>query len=924
MAVRSRDFVGIAEGIRSHELSTKSQIENLKGRMSELSGRRSSLNSTISYLEAAIAAAYEDTDEDGDPDYGLIASLEAQKSSTENELSGVENDLDSTGNELENKQNELEMVEEEKAQTLFEIQERARKTSNNISLAGGMYGAYAGVGGTLQNSLQTSLSSLTQAAGILGGSVDGASGGSLGGPSGSGNAASGEVGTSLGDNGSGTGPLSAFTGGYSGEALPLSASQFSTNQNQLSTPATMPNYHSGQGSINTRAPQSFSTEQGANEYALSSFGDVTAPQVTFQSADGYRSNQASQNMESQFVPTDSSAPGASSSSPGSRQHSFADWLNPYNYTEDGHYIGEEQSWGYKPYGNDTSEYAATIMTPAQQALNSYMQANNYGKGDFAAYSKNAEWQRLHKAAHPASSLVDSLKGTALARQHLTEYMYAHNYTQADFATFSRDAEWQRLHQMAYPDSGVVAALVGSELARQHLREYMNEHNYSQTDYAIYSKDPEWQRLHRTAYPTAIANGKMTKRSISVTDAGTVNAKIKDRAHEFFGHFIGGTKGTSSTEHSASRPINQILAGAYDTPASSVDSLSQKFAALKDVSVNKLSKKNLETIVDIAITNLKSKYQTTASAERFSDLTRKISFIREADVKKELGRSYSPNICGYYSPATDTIRINIDGNASVGDLLATIDHETMHLLSKTHRNVEGGVLNSDIIFGNVGMNEGITEMYSIKNMQTVNPDYVSHSYTDEVDIMKKFESICGADKLLNAYMHNDLSHIRDDVNSCAGNRKAFEKLCNDIDILHHYNYVNPYTFDAPVQRANAKLRIYQRLEQYQKGKLAASDGAKITNAPMSSPPEKTNQGSAGSSVQYRFGFGKKKQSAVTTPSAESSATKKDERRSFAASLNAGISLEQQKADADARAVRQQHNNSSSSGDPYKEELERSLP
>ena len=193
-----------------------------------------------------------------------IASLEAQKSSTENELSGVENDLDSTGNELENKQNELEMVEEEKAQTLFEIQERARKTSNNISLAGGMYGAYAGVGGTLQNSLQTSLSSLTQAAGILGGSVDGASGGgSLGGPSGSGNAASGEVGTSLGDNGSGTGPLSAFTGGYSGEALPLSASQFSTNQNQLSTPATMPNYHSGQGSINTRAPQSFSTEQGA-------------------------------------------------------------------------------------------------------------------------------------------------------------------------------------------------------------------------------------------------------------------------------------------------------------------------------------------------------------------------------------------------------------------------------------------------------------------------------------------------------------------------------------------------------------------------------------------------------------------------------------------------------------------------------------
>ena len=89
MAIRSRDFVGIAEGIKSHELSTKGKIEQLKGRILELSGRESSLNGTISYLEAAIAAAYEDTDEDGDPDYGLIASLEAEKGSAENELSEI-------------------------------------------------------------------------------------------------------------------------------------------------------------------------------------------------------------------------------------------------------------------------------------------------------------------------------------------------------------------------------------------------------------------------------------------------------------------------------------------------------------------------------------------------------------------------------------------------------------------------------------------------------------------------------------------------------------------------------------------------------------------------------------------------------------------------------------------------------------------
>lgn len=302
MAVRSRDFVGIAEGIRSHELSTKSQIENLKGRISELSGRRSSLNSTISYLEAAIAAAYENTDEDGDPDYSLIASLEAQKSSAENELSGVESDLDSTGSELENKQNELETVEEEKAQTLFEIQERARKTSNNISLAGGMYGAYAGVGGALQNSLQTSLSSLTQAASILGGSVDGASGGSFGSPSGSSNSSSGEVGTNLGNIGLQTGPLSAITGGYSGEGTPLSASQFSSNQNHLATPAALPNYHSGKGSLNPKAPQNFSSDQGSNNYAVNSFAAHESESASVLSGE-YSSSQVASGAQLAFSTT---------------------------------------------------------------------------------------------------------------------------------------------------------------------------------------------------------------------------------------------------------------------------------------------------------------------------------------------------------------------------------------------------------------------------------------------------------------------------------------------------------------------------------------------------------------------------------------------------------------------------------------------
>lgn len=301
MAVRSRDLVGIAEGIRNNELSTRGQIENLKGHISELSGRKNSLDSKISYLEATIAAVYENTDDDGEPDYGLLAILESERISADNELWDVEQDLDSSSNELESKQEKLKDVEEEKAQTLFEIQERARKTSQNISLAGGMYGAYSGVGVTLKNSLQTSLSSLTQAAGILGGHVDGGTGGR------SGSATSGRSGTAsrgidiaTGNENKRSDALIGFTGRYTGESLPLSASQFNTEQDQFITPATTSNYRLGKEKINTKPVQNFASRQDTNTYTINSFGKVLEESPVLPGVTEYLSGQESQDIYCAF------------------------------------------------------------------------------------------------------------------------------------------------------------------------------------------------------------------------------------------------------------------------------------------------------------------------------------------------------------------------------------------------------------------------------------------------------------------------------------------------------------------------------------------------------------------------------------------------------------------------------------------------
>ena len=50
MAIRSKEFIEIAEGIRSHEVSLKSKIESLEGTLTGLHHSQSSLEQRLSSL----------------------------------------------------------------------------------------------------------------------------------------------------------------------------------------------------------------------------------------------------------------------------------------------------------------------------------------------------------------------------------------------------------------------------------------------------------------------------------------------------------------------------------------------------------------------------------------------------------------------------------------------------------------------------------------------------------------------------------------------------------------------------------------------------------------------------------------------------------------------------------------------------------
>ena len=253
MAMRSVEFVGKAEGIKSHELSVKSLMEKLSGTLSSLKGQKRSLQSELSSLYAELSAAESDTDEDGEPDYGLIASIENQIDWTNEELSETEGEISQTSGELQRAQQEYAEVEEEKQQTLFEIQERARITSQDASKASGMFGAWASVGASLNQSFQANFDALAQAASILDGNVSAASAQTSSG-GGGGSRTGGGIGIAVA-----TGAAAIASSGMIASTKPMSANLGSRQISGANSLGGRFQYAKG-GNANHKGPQLSSTQ----------------------------------------------------------------------------------------------------------------------------------------------------------------------------------------------------------------------------------------------------------------------------------------------------------------------------------------------------------------------------------------------------------------------------------------------------------------------------------------------------------------------------------------------------------------------------------------------------------------------------------------------------------------------------------------
>ena len=135
------------------------------------------------------------------------------------------------------------------------------------------------------------------------------------------------------------------------------------------------------------------------------------------------------------------------------KHGFKDWVNPHNYDEDGHYIGEKQDFGYKQHIDsqevDTSTYKDYVEQQAVSSVSEYMNKYGYVRDDFATYSQDPEWRNLMRKEYPDYELPELTQENAKAQ--LSDYMNSHNYGQDDIDTYSQDPVWRELQSAAYPD-----------------------------------------------------------------------------------------------------------------------------------------------------------------------------------------------------------------------------------------------------------------------------------------------------------------------------------------------------------------------------------------------------------------------------------------------------------------------------------------
>lgn len=258
-------------------------------------------------------------------------------------------------------------------------------------------------------------------------------------------------------------------------------------------------------------------------------------------------------------------------------------------------------------------------------------------------------------------------------------------------------------------------------------------------------------------------------------------------------------------------------------------IKEKFNSVRELqksekSLEQMNDEELEAIRDIAVYNSISKHMKNTNFENFEKIKENFQFTDKQEIMskfKNVDEETAGRILGYYEETTENIKINKEGMANSPDeALVTITHETIHKMSKHTEINENGEsvevvgLKTSKGYHNVGMNEGVTQMYAIRDTEKLSPDYENSSYINEVEIIGYYESIVGETELNNAYFHDGVGALREDFDSHMG-VGTFDKLCEKIDNIW---YISHNGGDAD-EIEEIKQDVMETLDEYKEAKEA---------------------------------------------------------------------------------------------------------
>lgn len=203
------------------------------------------------------------------------------------------------------------------------------------------------------------------------------------------------------------------------------------------------------------------------------------------------------------------------------------------------------------------------------------------------------------------------------------------------------------------------------------------------------------------------------------------------------------------------------------------------------------------LVDYAVETAIKNHKPDIAVEEIEIIKQKVSFVSIDEVIDDYNGTITKEsakfIQGYYNSSDGRFRINVDAyGTDVEEVLVTIEHETLHLLaqrfSEESELVVGltGVKRNDLenSFNNVGMNEGITEMYASDDMSIIAPKREETSYVNEVKIARLMEKAFGAEVLHDAYFSNGVGTLKNEFDAIMG-EGHFDELCRTMDYMWYY-------------------------------------------------------------------------------------------------------------------------------------------